>query len=58
MLNAVYEVVDLKTPPGNKLEKLKGAHSDRHSIRVNDQYRIFFKWSDHNAYNVQIVDYH
>jgi proteic killer suppression protein len=49
---------DLKSPPGNKLEKLKSALSAFHSIRINDQWRIVFRWTDSGAENVKICDYH
>jgi len=49
---------DLKVPPGNRLEQLKGNKKDFFSIRVNDQWRIIFKWKESNAYEVQIIDYH
>ena len=49
---------DLKQPPGNRLEALKGDRKGQHSIRVNDQWRICFKWSDGDVYDVEIVDYH
>jgi len=49
---------DLKIPPGNKLEALKGDRKGQHSIRVNDQWRICFLWDDGNAYNVEFCDYH
>ncbi|MFM7190719.1 MAG: type II toxin-antitoxin system RelE/ParE family toxin [Microcystaceae cyanobacterium] len=49
---------DLRIPPGNRLEKLKGDRQDQYSIRINDQWRICFKWIDGNAYDVEIVDYH
>ena len=49
---------DLKQPPGNRLEVLKGNRKGQYSIRVNDQWRICFKWSDGDVYNVEIVDYH
>jgi len=45
-------------PPGNRLEALKGDRKGQHSIRVNDQWRICFRWSDAHAYDVEIVDYH
>nr|WP_301282644.1 type II toxin-antitoxin system RelE/ParE family toxin [Rickettsia endosymbiont of Ceutorhynchus assimilis] len=48
----------MRSPPGNKLESLKGDRADQHSIRVNDQWRICFVWHDGNAHNVEIVDYH
>jgi proteic killer suppression protein len=49
---------DLLAPPGNKLEKLKGDRVGQYSIRINEQWRICFKWSDNKAKNVEIVDYH
>jgi proteic killer suppression protein len=49
---------DLKIPPGNRLEKLRGDRSGQHSIRVNDQWRVCFRWSEGNAHDVEIVDYH
>jgi toxin HigB-1 len=58
MLNAAVDVKDLRVPPANRLEKLKGKLSDFHSIRINDQYRIIFVWNNHNAENVLITDYH
>jgi proteic killer suppression protein len=56
-LNSAIRLEDLKTPPGNRLEGLKGALAGYYSIRVNDQWRIVFRWKD-GAYEVQIVDYH
>jgi proteic killer suppression protein len=56
-LNAANRLDDLKNPPGNRLESLKGRLSGYHSIRVNDQWRIVFCWRD-GAYEVEIVDYH
>ena len=58
MLNAAHDLKDLLAPPSNRLEVLKGDLRGFHSIRVNDQYRILFKWSDGNATDVQINDYH
>ena len=58
MINAAHEIRDLLVPPGNRLEKLKGKLSGFHSIRINDQYRIIFIWSDGNADSVEITDYH
>jgi proteic killer suppression protein len=49
---------DLRTPPGNRLEALKGDRSGQHSIRINDQYRICFVWKDDGAHDVEIADYH
>lgn len=49
---------DLKAPPGNRLERLKGSSSDYYSIRINDQYRIIFKWINNVAHEVSVLDYH
>jgi len=49
---------DLRVPPGNQLEALKGDRKGQHSIRINDQWRICFRWRDGDAHDVQIVDYH
>jgi toxin HigB-1 len=56
-LNAAVRLDDLRVPPGNRLEALKGPLTGYHSIRVNDQWRVVFRWSD-GAYEAQIVDYH
>ena len=58
MLNAAHELRDLMIPPGNRLESLRGTLAGKHSIRVNDQFRILFRWKDGNAYEVQVKDYH
>ena len=58
MLNAAHELRDLAVPPANRLEALHGKLAGRHSIRVNDQFRIVFKWQDGNAHDVRITDYH
>ena len=58
MLNAAHDIRDLKVPPGNRLETLKGNWNGYHSIRVNDQYRIVFQWVEGNARDVLIIDYH
>ena len=58
MIHAAHELRDLKVPPGNKLEALKGSYRGFHSIRVNDQFRIVFKWADGSAADLQITDYH
>jgi proteic killer suppression protein len=58
MLNAAAAVRDLRSPPGNRLETLKGDLKGRHSIRVNDQWRLVFRWQDGNAYDVRLMDYH
>ena len=57
-VNAAEALEDLRVPPGNRLEKLKGDRGGQHSIRVNDQWRICFRWTDGNAHDVEIVDYH
>lgn len=58
MVNAAYVLSDLKIPPNNRLEALKGNLRGFHSIRINQQYRIIFKWIEGNAKEVQITDYH
>ena len=58
LLNAAQEVDDLRAPPGNRLEALKGELSGKHSIRINDQWRIVFRWENGDAHEVEIVDYH
>ena len=58
MIDAARDVEDLRVPPGNRLEKLSGDREGQYSIRVNDQYRICFSWSDGGAENVELVDYH
>jgi proteic killer suppression protein len=57
-INRVTNVMDLKLPPGNRLEHLKGDRLGQLSIRINDQYRICFAWEDGNAFSVEITDYH
>ncbi len=58
MLNNSYDIKDLMIPPSNKLEKLKGNLKEFYSIRVNDQWRLIFKWENGNAFNVELIDYH
>lgn len=58
MLDAAVTLQDLRVLPGNRLEKLAGDRAGQYSIRINDQWRICFEWSDGNAYEVEIVDYH
>ena len=58
MLDAATVLQDLRVPPGNRLEKLAGRYSHLHSIRINDQWRIRFRWNDGNASEVEIIDYH
>ena len=57
-VDAAEQLDDLRVPPGNRLEKLRGNRAGQHSIRVNEQWRICFRWKDGNAYEVEIVDYH
>ncbi|MGD0726800.1 MAG: type II toxin-antitoxin system RelE/ParE family toxin [Spirochaetia bacterium] len=58
MLNNASQLTDLMIPPGNRLEALKGDRKGQHSIRVNDQVRIYFVWKDGDCYEVEIIDYH
>lgn len=57
-LDAADTMGDLRSPPGNRLEKLHGDRAGQHSIRVNDQWRICFRWRDGDAHEVEVVDYH
>jgi len=57
-LDAAVNLADLASPPGNRLEALRGERAGQHSIRINDQWRICFRWKEGNAYEVEIVDYH
>ena len=58
ILHAADSVQDLRVPPGNRLERLSGDREGQHSIRINDRWRICFRWSDGDAHDVEIVDYH
>lgn len=58
MLNAAADLVDLRAPPSNRLEALKGDRRGQHSIRINDQWRICFVWRDGRADDVEVADYH
>ena len=58
MLNNSQNIADLQIPPSNRLEKLKGSLKDFYSIRINNQWRIIFKWNTGNASEVEIIDYH
>jgi proteic killer suppression protein len=58
ILNAALTLDNLKVPPGNLLEALRGGRAGQHSIRINDQCRVCFVWRDGNAFEVEIVDYH
>lgn len=58
MIDSALELRDLLSPPGNRLEPLKGDRKGQHSIRINDQWRICFVWKDDGAHDVEITDYH
>ena len=58
LVDAAEHLDDLRVPPGNRLEKLRGDRTGQHSIRVNDQWRVCFRWKDGDAFEVEIVDYH
>jgi toxin HigB-1 len=58
MLDAAYALIDLRTPPGNRLEALKGDRAGQYSIRVNDQFRLCFSWENGEAVGVEFCDYH
>ena len=58
MIQRAKDLNDLRIPPANRLEKLKGDRKDQYSIRINDQYRICFIWDNSDAFEVEIVDYH
>ena len=58
LLDAADSLDDLRVPPGNRLEKLAGQRAGQHSIRVNDQYRVCFRWEGGDALDVEVVDYH
>ncbi|MCP2252957.1 RelE-like toxin of type II toxin-antitoxin system HigB [Prauserella aidingensis] len=58
MLDKAGQLDDLRVPPGNRLEQLRGDRAGQHSIRINDQWRICFTWTDSGPEHVEIVDYH
>ena len=58
VVNGAHDLLDLRSPPGNRLEALRGELSGFYSIRVNSQWRIIFRWQDGNAYEVQLTDFH
>lgn len=58
MIEAAVNLADLRVPPANRLQSLKGDRKGQHSIRINDQYRICFIWKEDGAYEVEITDYH
>lgn len=58
MLDAAVSLGDLRVPPGNRLERMRGDRAGQYSIRINDQWRICFRWFEGDAYDVEIVDHH
>ena len=58
ILDAAESLQDLRVPPGNRLERLSGERNGQHSIRINDQWRVCFRWRERDAYDVEIADYH
>lgn len=58
MINNSNSLIDLRVPPSNRLEKLKGNFQNFYSIRINNQWRIIFIWKENNAFDVKIIDYH
>ena len=58
LLDSAYELADLRSPPGNRLEALTGNRSGQHSIRINRQWRLCFSFGHHHAHDVEIIDYH
>lgn len=58
MLDAAEKLEDLRVPPGNRFEKLSGKRAGEYSIRINDQWRICFRWREGNSYDVEVADYH
>ena len=57
-VDAASQLADLRMPPGNRLEALKGDRAGQHSIRINDQYRVCFRWTERGAEDVEVTDYH
>ena len=58
IVDAAMSLNDLRVPPGNRLERLRGERAGQHSIRINDHWRICFRWDEGDAHDVEIVDYH
>ncbi len=57
-INRIRDITELRVPPGNRLERLKGDRENQYSIRINQQYRICFTWEEGHAYDIEITDYH
>ncbi|MGA3201954.1 MAG: type II toxin-antitoxin system RelE/ParE family toxin [Bryobacteraceae bacterium] len=57
-IDSAEEIRDLRSPPANRLETLKGDRAGQYSVRINDQYRVCFRWKDGHAFDVEITDYH
>ena len=58
ILDSATDLKDLASPPGNRLESLRGEREGQHSIRINDQFRLCFRWKSGDAYDVEVADYH
>jgi proteic killer suppression protein len=58
LLNRAARLEDLRVPPGNRLEALRGSRAGQHSIRINDQWRVCFRWASGDAFDVEVCDYH
>lgn len=58
MINNAQDIIDLRVPPANRLEKLKGDLKEYYSIRINNQWRIIFQWINNDAFEIRIIDYH
>ena len=58
ILDSARDLKDLESPPGNRLEPLRGNRHGQHSIRINDQFRLCFRWKNGDAYDVEVADYH
>jgi proteic killer suppression protein len=58
IIHSANALIDLRSPPGNRFEKLRGDRSGQYSIRINDRWRVYFEWQGKDAYNVEIVNYH
>ncbi len=58
MINSAENLQDLRSPPGNRLEALIGDRKGQHSVKINDQFRVCFRWQDGDSYEVEVTDYH